>query len=320
MQDAGRYGYQHWGINPGGYADNIAAAVANMLVGNSLVEAVIEMHYPAASILFEKDALIAISGADFGAVINNTALPLNEPVIICHGSTLVFTKPVKGYRCYLAVQGGWALEDWLGSYATNITAAAGGYKGRKLMADDAIAFNCTKNYSSLLNRKQFLGAGWKIVFPGLFPLKPVLRICKGNEYEQLTAASKNLLTHTGFAVSNDVDRMGCRLVGTPLQINMAESLVSAGVTGGTIQLLPAGQLIILSADHQTTGGYPRVAHVASADMHILAQLKTGDVINFEMIDIMEAEKLLLAQHQYLLQLQIACNLRLQEFFDTHAIH
>ncbi len=147
-----------------------------------------------------------------------------------------------------------------------------------------------------------------------------MRICEGNEYKSLNDASKNLLVTAGFAVTTQSDRMGCRLLGLPLQITDNDELVSTGVTRGTIQLLPNGQLLILMADHQTTGGYPRIAHVVSADMPRLAQMQPGKEICFSLITGAEAESLLVNQHQYLRQLQIACNLHLEDFLQNYAHH
>ncbi len=320
VQDAGRYGFQHLGINPGGVADNVSASIANMLVGNEFEEAVIELHYPAATILFEKDMLIAISGADFTACINGQPVPLNTPVAVCGSCMLEFRKPVKGYCCYLAVKDGFQLQDWLGSRSTNILAGAVGYNGRKLLTDDVIPFRKELDLSALLKQKRFLPLGWKANVPGLFPNKPVIRICTGNEFNYLTEPSKNLLVNATFSVTNDLNRMGCRLLGIPLQTTNTNSLVSSAVTKGTIQLLPTGQVLILMADHQTTGGYPRIGHVASADMHLVAQLQPGENLSFSIIGITAAENILLQQHQYLLQLKIACNLRLQEYLSAHAVH
>src|SRR5215831_6124745 len=109
IQDLGRYGFQFMGINPGGVMDVVAAQAANMLVGNSVAEAVIELHFPAAAILFEHDALIALSGGDFEAVLNDCFIPLNTPVIVTKYSVLQFTKYNRGARCYLAVHGGFNL-------------------------------------------------------------------------------------------------------------------------------------------------------------------------------------------------------------------
>ncbi len=113
--------------------------------------------------------------------------------------------------------------------------------------------------------------------------------------------------------------MGYRLNGIPLQILQQQEMVSSAVTKGTIQLLPDGHLIVLMADHQTTGGYPKVAHVIAADVPKLAQMKTGEAVQFQFIPLSAAEKLLIEQFQHLQQLQIACNLKLEEYFanDQH---
>jgi len=320
VQDAGRYGYQHLGINPGGVADRLAFSVANMLVGNKEDEAVIELHYPASSILFEEDAMIALSGADFNACINSEAIPINTPVLVGKGSVLEFIRPIHGCRCYLSVKGGFQTGEWLGSYSTNTKAQAGGYKGRGLIAGDTLLFKNDFSFPKTIAGKSFLALGWRADVAPLYLQQPVIRICRGNEYDQLTEASRELLINTAFTITHENDRMGCRLLGISLQKKAETELVSSAVTRGTIQLLPGGQLIILTADHQTTGGYPRIAHVVSADMPTLAQQQPGGTLGFKWIDIAEAETLLIRQHRYLLQLQIACNLRLEEFFSAHALY
>ena len=138
IQDGGRYGYQHLGINAGGAMDSIAMRVANLLVGNDASEAVIEMHFPAAEILFESTVLIALAGADFLATINGEAVPTLHPVMIREGATLRFTRQESGARIYLAVQGGFVAEEWLHSYCTNLKAKAGGFNGRALQKNDRI--------------------------------------------------------------------------------------------------------------------------------------------------------------------------------------
>lgn len=319
IQDGGRYGYQHWGINPGGAADKVAFTMANLLVGNNINNPAIEMYYPAAGVQFEEDMLIAITGADFGAVINGVAVPLNTPVLAAANSVVQFTKHIKGNCCYLSANGFVVFDDWLGSYATNLTAGAGGYKGRKILTGDVIPFsNNNVSYTNLLAGKAFASLGFKTILPGAFPAKPVLRVIAGAEYGQLTNEAQNLLIHSSFTVTHDSDKMGCRLAGIPLQLKDTGSMVSSGVTAGTVQLLPNGQLVVLSAEHQTTGGYPRVANVISADLHLLAQLQPNEHIQFTMITINEAEELLLEQHNYLRQLQLACRLRLTDYFTKYA--
>jgi len=316
VQDAGRYGLQHLGINPSGAADTVAYSVSNMLVGNTLGEAVIEMYYPAPTILFEKDAMIALSGADFSACLNGIPMPINTPLAVAAGTLLECTKIVTGNCCYLAIRGGLEIDVWLGSYSTNVKAQAGGHNGRKLQAGDVIPFKKRFDFHNLTAGQTFFKFGWRADVAPLYSEKNVIRICKGREYNSLCLASKNVLVNTGFTITPQSDRMGCRLQGLPLQRVDNTELVSTGVTKGTIQLLPSGQLVALMADHQTTGGYPRIAHVASVDLPKLAQMQTGKELAFICIDEEKAETLLIQQHQYLYQLQLACSLRLEEVLGS----
>jgi antagonist of KipI len=320
VQDAGRYGLQHLGINPGGAADSVALAIANMLVGNSPGEAAIEMYYPAASILFENDALVAISGADFYPCINGKPIPINTPVVIAAGSLLEFGKIVTGCCCYISTRRGFQVDAWQGSFSTNIKAKAGGFKGRKLQIGDVIYFRHQFDFSTLLAGKECMKLGWRADVNQLYGGKNIIRVCKGHEYDNLDEASKNMLGSAGLTITPQTDRMGCRLRGLPLHRDTQEEMVSTGVTCGTIQLLPNGQLVVLMADHQTTGGYPRIAHVVSADIPQLAQQQPGSDISFTFIDEGGAEALLLRQYQYLQQLQLACTLRLEDILNNYAHH
>src|SRR5258705_11819501 len=141
IQDQGRPGYQQVGINPTGAMDKYAAAIANSLVGNVLGEAVIEMHFPAASFFFDHSALIALSGADFNASINGNPIPNNHPVLVNKNTTLQFHSLKNKSRCYIAIKGGMKLSKWLNSCSTNLKAEAGGFAGRRLLKDDLIELN-----------------------------------------------------------------------------------------------------------------------------------------------------------------------------------
>jgi len=118
--------------------DSAAAAIANMLVGNETGETVIEVHFPACSLLFKKACMVALAGANFNAVINNGPVPLHTAIIVSAGSVLTFTRPVWGARCYLAIQGGWDASYWMGSYSTNLRVQAGGYHGLALRKGDTL--------------------------------------------------------------------------------------------------------------------------------------------------------------------------------------
>ncbi len=320
VQDLGRYGFQHLGINPGGAMDAVAAQVANMLTGNDIYEAVIEFHFPASSIMFEKDCLIAISGADFGVTTNHQSIPLNTPVIVAKKSVLEFSKYISGCRCYLAVRNGIDIPLWLNSYSTHVKAHAGGYKGRILHKDDLLITRKSASYQSVLKKNRHDVLHWKADVAEFYQQPNIIRICTGKEYGELTDQSKSLLTTADFLVTPHSDRMGYRLVSVILQRNQNTEIISSAVTRGVIQLFPNGQLVILMADHQTAGGYPVIAHVISADMPKLAQLNSNQTIQFQMIEAAGAEDLLWQQYQHLHQLQNACNLRLEEYFLHHALY
>lgn len=297
MQDNGRYGYQHLGINPGGVMDPVAAAVANMLAGNDDKEPVLELHYPAASFVFQSTARIALSGADFGAVLNKQSLPVDKAVTAAADSLLEFTAYKKGARCYLAVHGGWQCEQWLNSCSTNLKVAAGGYKGRALQKEDIIAFNTDNIAGQSAHSSVF------IIDTADLYRQTTIRCIKGNAFEELNRLSKEKLFSASFGITPQSDRMGYRLEGEKLVRKTDKEVLSAAVTRGTIQLLPSGELILLMADHQTTGGYPVVAHVISADIPAIAQKRPNEKIQFTPVSIEEAETALLQQSKRLEELR-----------------
>lgn len=313
IQDMGRYGFQSLGINPSGSMDRYSAGIANMLVGNNPGEALIEMHFPAPVFLFDQPAVIALAGADFNASINGEFIPVHKPIILNKSSVLQFHYIKNNARCYLAVRGGFNINKWLNSYSTNLKAEAGGFNGKKLIKDDIIELNNKNDFSKIPGDKDFKILPWKANKKWIENEKKEIFVLPGNEWDWLdTDAQKKFLSRS-FTISNNSDRMGYRLTGDFLQKNINEELISSAVSFGTIQLLPDGQLIILMADHQTTGGYPRIGHIITADLHRLAQMKAGDKIQFVFTDQKTAEELLIKQQQHLQQLQHACIFRLENF-------
>jgi len=312
IQDPGRFGYQQFGINPNGAMDKYAAAVANVVVGNDTTEAVIEMHFPAPSIFFEQSTMIALTGADFSANMNGKEIPLHHAVIVNQNTTIQFHSPKNKSRCYLAVKGGINISKWLDSYSTNLVAEAGGYLGRKLLKDDIIDLRETGNYK-ISDKDDFRVLPWGVNEDLGIPYTEEMMVIPGSEWDWLDKPSQEKFLKNPFFISHNSDRMGYRLDSEPLQTMTGSELVSSAVSFGTVQLLPGGQLIILMADHQTTGGYPRIGNVISAYLPILAQMKAGDKIRFNFTDHQAAENLLLKQQQHLTQLQIACKLRLENY-------
>ncbi len=313
MQDEGRYGIQHIAVNPGGVMDTIGMRVANALVGNEPGEAVLEMHFPAAEILFEASALIAIGGADFSPLINGEPVPVMQPVWINKNATLRFQKQLSGARGYLAVQGGFRLEEWMGSRSTHLKVNKGGFEGRALRKTDRIFFNRQQKNVMTESGKDFSKLPWTVNSKDLYSSCP-FHFVEGAEYEQLDDVSKQALQAGSFLIAGQSDRMGYRLQSSPLSLEHREEMISTAVTKGTIQLLPDGQLIILMADHQTTGGYPRMGHIISADIPSLAQAGAGSSVTLKKVSVEMAEQKLLAQQRNLRQLRNACIFRLQQYF------
>jgi antagonist of KipI len=310
LQDAGRYGYQHLGINPGGAMDLTAMHIANILVGNDPSEAVIEMHFPAAEIRFNTTALIALAGADLSASVNGQAVSILTPFIIQKDAVLNFGKKETGARIYLAVYGGFVAEEWLDSYSTHTKVQAGGFKGRTLQKNDRLSFKKEQPVSPADKLVQVFP--WRANASGLYATN-TLRFIPGNEYWNLDETGKHKLEKEDFIISRENDRMGYRLGGVSLQLIKPIEMISTSVTRGSMQLLPGGQLIILMADHQTTGGYPRIGHIISADISSLAQMQTGDKFTLQEVTLADAENLLYKQQMDLQQLQNACNFRLQAY-------
>ncbi|MBC9929760.1 biotin-dependent carboxyltransferase family protein [Chitinophaga qingshengii] len=317
IQDKGRYGFQHLGINPGGVMDRIAMSVANALTGNPADEALLELHFPAGKYLFETPALIALSGADFSAAVNGEALPLHQPRYVPAGAILTFNKLATGARCYLAVRHGFSLTPWLGSYSTHLKAAQGGFEGRALRKGDKLAVRLPLPPTGKAQTDLF---PWKAATGHLYNKQDTIRILPGICWDMLDDSSQQQLLTGSFRVSQHSDRMGFRLSGTSLHTRSKVEQLSSGICKGAIQLLPDGQLIILMADHQTTGGYPVVAHVITADMPALAQYQPGQILQFSTIGQEAAEEMLFQQERAIRYLQHACQLRLEKWLPPYELY
>jgi antagonist of KipI len=300
VQDMGRTGFRHYGINPNGVMDIAAVSLINILLGNPESEGVLEMHFPADTIHFEEDAVFAIGGAEFGAEIEGEPVQNWQPIFAPKGSMLKFTAKILGNRAYLAVAGGFHLERWLGSLSTNRAAGIGGFRGRKLKNGDRIFLNSkwaapvrpnTRVSPSLIRR---------------YASFPTVRITAGAEFDLLNALGQETFLKENFVISADSDRMGFRLRGKTMHLLNEIELVSSAVSFGTVQLLPDGQAIVLMADHQTSGGYPRLGHAAAVDRPLLAQLGPNDKVAFHLVTINEAEDLILEFERDLNLFKTAC--------------
>ncbi len=267
--------------------DPTAARLINILLGNDDDDAVIEAHFPAPEIVFEDDCIAAIGGGDFGPMLDGVPVENWRSFIAKEGSVLNFAEKIAGNRCCIGVYGGVNVDQWLGSASTNLAAVIGGYHGRKLEAGDRIALNSTTIDLRLIGRR---------IAQSLLPMYrpfPTVRVIRGAEFANLNLSGVDLLENQDFTISNNSNRMGFRLAGKPIEMACDIELVSSAVSFGTVQLLPDGQLIVLMADHQTTGGYPRIAHVITRDLPLIAQLGANDKLAFHVVDIAHAEELAL---------------------------
>lgn len=305
IQDRGRYGHQHLGINPTGVMDVVSMRLANALVGNDQHEAVIEMHWPAPILKFEKDTCFAISGADVVACLDkHTAVPVNRTVFAKAGSQLSFQKKISGARIYLAVQHGFDLIPWLNSISTHVQLNHG---GQVLTTGSVLGYK--KLFSKTIPATSI--CSWYVQSPIDLSDKTI-HFTTGKEWTLLHETMSNQFKQNTYQVDNNSNRMGYRLTGDPVFLTEPTELISTAVTKGTIQLLPSGQPLVLMADHQTTGGYPRIGHVISADIPKLAQFEPGETIRFKEISIAEAHNRLKELDLYLTQTEIACKLQMAD--------
>ncbi|WP_261449424.1 5-oxoprolinase subunit C family protein [Marinilongibacter aquaticus] len=296
MQDLGRRGYQSIGLNPNGVMDHISMRLINILLGNAENEAVIEFHYPTPMISFEEQALIAIGGADFSPSLNNKPLENWKVYVVGPGDMLTFGKKVKGERAYLSVKGGFKFPKILDSSSTNLSAGFGGIKIAKGFSVELKLKNGTVVEAA--NKIKISPRTVNVALRPYIKIEQEIRIIGGAELDSLDAESCHRIFGQRFIVSAHSNRMGYRLEGDCLkqQDDYADN-ISSSVVFGTVQLLPNGQLVILMADHQTTGGYPKLGSVISTDLPILAQLSVGQYIRFREISIDVAERIVEKQER-----------------------
>jgi antagonist of KipI len=297
VQDLGRTGYRRFGVNTNGVMDIAAARSANILLGNDENAPVLEMHFPAGEFEFVDACCFAIAGADFSAMLSGVPISNWSVHTAGKGSVLQFAARLLGARAYLAVGGGFNVNKWLGSASTNLLAGRGGFAGTQCKKSDRIPFDSS---SGIAPRR--LG-------PSMIPRYsrfPTVRIIAGPEFDWLTNESRDRLIRTNYSLLNSSNRMGYRLSGEPLDRIVPDEMLSSAVTFGTIQLLPDGQLIVLMADHQTTGGYPRIANVIAADLPLLAQIGPGDGVGFHIISIADAQTLSDAMERDRRMLRVGC--------------
>ncbi len=278
VQDLGRFGFRHLGVGQSGVMDPVATQQANLLLGNDLNAAVLELTVGPLQLAFHQDCTVVLTGVDFNTTISTgkasaalkTIIP-GQAIALKAGMQITLQRSsIPGARAYVAVSGGIDVPVVLGSRSTDLATGFGGLHGRALQTGDALPIG------------RFFSPPAKIPF-GIRPLAPshVLRAMPGPDYDAFTAEAVQRFWMQPWGISHQSSRMGLRLNGQALTLQQPLSLLSAGVLPGDVQVPPDGLPIVLSNDAQTIGGYPRIASVIKADLWQLAHLPPLTSVYFQ---------------------------------------
>jgi KipI family sensor histidine kinase inhibitor len=293
IQDMGRYQHQASGVPVSGAMDTYSLSLANILVDNDVDEAVLEATILGPTLEFTEDNIVAITGADLMPCVNGIDVSMNT-AFLCHkGDVLSFKGTSSGSRAYIAFAGGLNVPKVMGSKSTYIKAGIGGYKGRRLEKNDELSFENPKlSIGNLASRKINIidQADNQISKEAI-----KLRVVMGPQEERFTEGGIKTFLNSTYTVSNEFDRMGCRLEGEKIQHIKDGNIISDGIAFGAIQVPSHGTPIIMLADRQTVGGYAKIANVIFIDLPKIAQAKAGDKIIFEKISIEAAQSLYVEQ-------------------------
>ena len=300
VQDLGRTQFLSQAVPVSGVMDQVSARIANLLVGNHAGAALIEIVDGNFECTTQADVLMALVSGNEHLEINNKTTPINRPLFLPKGSIIQLKNNIEGRYAYLAIAGGWDVPEVLGSKSTFVTAAFGGHNGRLLKKDDELVATQTlsKQNKILFQHLKSETVNWPAWFVPtrqfLSASNSKVRIIMGREFDWFEDLSVTDFLTNPYQFTN-ANRMGYRLEGSKIYRKKSQQseLLSTAVVPGTIQVTGDGSLILLMADCQTTGGYPRLAKVAEVDLPICAQLKPGHTIHFELINLKEAEKLYL---------------------------
>ncbi|MDF2995511.1 MAG: urea amidolyase related protein [Xanthobacteraceae bacterium] len=279
LQDFGRFGYQHFGISASGAMDTVSMQAANALVGNARGEAVIEMTMLglAATVKAERCRL-ALAGAEMPLAINGQPAEGWRAHELKDGDRIEIGGAKSGMRGYLAIAGGLAVAPTLGSLSTHSRSAIGGLEGRALRTGDRLALNGAPHGALLALPPEHRPASTKAI-----------RVVLGPQDDYFTPAGIETFLGSDYRVTEKTDRMGSQLDGPTIELADGFNIVSDGIMNGSIQVPGNGRPLVLLADRQTTGGYPKIATVISPDLALLGQRRPGDIIRFQQVTAAEAE-------------------------------
>jgi antagonist of KipI len=315
VQDLGRKEFLGQGVPLSGAMDQLSSILANLAIGNQEKEATLEFTYANAEFRADTDLLIAYFGYGAFLEVNQGPLPSARPIFILKGSIVKLLANPVGTRTYLAIAGGWDLPEVMGSRSTYTLAKFGGLGGRALIKGDTIKSSTNLNLLNNSILQKFRGIemqypSWSIAYHQLNNSSHrIIRVVLGPEFNWFdSAAILSFLSET-YSVGLNGNRMGLNLNGIPLKQKNKEELLSTAVVPGTIQVAGDGNMILLMADCQTTGGYPRIAQVAAVDLPICGQLKPDDTISFTAISKEDAEICYLEQQKELFKIRVSITMK-----------
>jgi antagonist of KipI len=294
VQDLGREGFGPMGVSASGAADPVALRIGNRLVGNAEGAAGLEMALLGGNFVFPERAVVALTGSEFGATLDNEPIEMWKSVEIRQGQTLRLGATRTGARCYLCMRGGIDVKLFLGSASTHLLSGLGGFQGRALRAGDVLKIGAASG-SFRTFRKRSVSAR---AVAQLAPRK-VLRVTPGPQSDWFSQKVQEAFYAGTYRVTEESNRMGLRLQGAAISSTAGGEMTSEGVSLGAVQITAGGLPIILFVEQQTTGGYPKIANVISADLSSLGQLRPRDEIRFELVEMEAARALFFAQEKLL---------------------
>ena len=293
VQDMGRWGYQRFGMPVAGAMDVFSYRLGNCLVGNIPPLASLEITLTGPELDFQDRCVCAITGADFEVHVDGVEIALNARVVVRPGQHMWFGRLRSGARAYLAISGGFDVPLVLGSRSTHVASGIGGIEGRALRAGDLLKLGRIPD--NVVPRVKSAIPGFKLPEGG-----SKVRVLTGPHSQIFNSVRAKRFLQSRYLITRESDRMGYRLAGDPIVPSYSTNLISTAVPVGSVQIPPDGLPIVLMADHQTTGGYPQIATVISADLPVLGQLKVSDWIEFEVCERPEAIEGLVAQERALM--------------------
>jgi antagonist of KipI len=282
LQDSGFIGHMQQGISRAGAMDQLAMELANWLVSKPKDSAVLEVTLVGPTIKFSTAMQIAICGASFHCILNGIQIKNNETINIKAGDILEFNKLLNGTRAYLAFTGTIQQKKFLNSHSTNVSVGYGNNSGKSFKTGDCLRLKPTD--APPIKK---LPVSLQLVYSSHVQL----RVTEGIDLDCFSEKNVNLFYSQTYHVTTDSNRMGLRLKSQPLKFDSIQPITSSGINQGTIQIPANGQPIITSVEGQTIGGYPTIANIIQADLHLLGQLKANDRINFIQVDVIQAQKL-----------------------------